>query len=365
VTLSNYTQGRDNNFNLIRIMAAFAVLVTHSFALAIGTGAAEPFRGSLGMTMGSIAVDVFFVTSGFLVTGSLVMRQNACEFLWARFLRIFPALLVMLLLTVFGLGPFLTSRLLSSYFTDVLTYGYLVKCATLISGVWYNLPGVFDDNPYRHAVNGSLWSLPYEIRMYAIVVLVWLVFRRIQSIGGRAFSIAVVSATLVAGLFVLTRHIEGLPADQFGTLFFMFFSGASCCLLKEQIAISHGRFCFCAVALLSSALVGPRTFFIAYLLTIAYSVLYLAYIPSGPVRTYNRVGDYSYGVYIYAFPVQQSVAALLPGVSVLLLFLMSACITLALAVLSWHFIERRALAFKGSVSWWVGTSPSLRPIFRE
>ena len=349
VTLSNYSQGRDNNFNLLRIVAAFAVLVTHSFALAIGTGAAEPFRDSLGMTMGTIAVDVFFVTSGFLVTGSLLTRQNAREFLWARFLRVFPALLVMLLLTVFGLGPFLTSWPLSAYLTDAGTYGYLLKCATLVSGVWYNLPGVFMDNPFKSAVNGSLWSLPYEIRMYAIVLVVWLVCRRIQSIGDRAFSIAIVSATLAAGLFVLVRHIEGLPADQFVSLFFMFFSGAACFLLKERIALSHGCFCFCAIGLLASALVGPRLFFVVYLLTIAYSVLYLAYIPAGPVRTYNRVGDYSYGVYIYAFPIQQSVAVLIPGVSVLLLFLISVCITLSLAVLSWHLLERWALGFKASL----------------
>ena len=346
VTLSNYTQGRDNNFNLLRLVAALAVLVTHSFALAIGTGAAEPFRDSLGMTMGSIAVDVFFVTSGFLVTGSLLARQNAREFLWARFLRVFPALLVMLLLTVFGLGPFLTSWPLAAYFTDAGTYGYLAKCATLVSGVWYNLPGVFDDNPFKHAVNGSLWSLPYEIRMYAIVLLVWLVCRHTQRAGDRAFSITIVSAALAAGLFVLVRHIEGLPADQFVTLFFMFFSGAGLYVLKEHVVLSHSYFWLYAIALLSSVLVSPRVFGVVYLLTIAYAVLYLAYIPSGPVRAYNRVGDYSYGVYIYAFPVQQSVVALIPGVSVFMLFLISACLTLVCAMLSWHCIERRALAFK-------------------
>lgn len=85
--LSNFTQGKDNNFNLIRMIAALAVLVTHSFALAIGTQDAEPFRQSLGMTMGAIAVDVFFVTSGFLVTASLLTRQNTIEFIWARALE--------------------------------------------------------------------------------------------------------------------------------------------------------------------------------------------------------------------------------------------------------------------------------------
>lgn len=100
--LSHYTQGRDNNFNLIRIVAAMAVLITHSFAL---TGLAEPFRDSLGMSMGDIAVDIFFITSVFLVTASILTRQSALEFLWARILRIYPALLVMLFITVFIFSP--------------------------------------------------------------------------------------------------------------------------------------------------------------------------------------------------------------------------------------------------------------------
>lgn len=133
------------------------------------------------MTMGSIAVDVFFVTNGLFVTGSLLTRRSAREFLWARVLRVFPALLIMLLVTVFGLGPFLTSRCLPAYLADSQPYGYLLKCATLVSGVQYTLPGVFADHPFKSAVNGSLWSLPYEIRMYAIVVAVWAIVRRIQS----------------------------------------------------------------------------------------------------------------------------------------------------------------------------------------
>ena len=74
--LSDFTAGRDNNFNLIRMAAALAVLVSHAFALAIGKSAAEPFQALLGMTMGSIAVDVFFLTSGFLVTASLLSRES-------------------------------------------------------------------------------------------------------------------------------------------------------------------------------------------------------------------------------------------------------------------------------------------------
>jgi peptidoglycan/LPS O-acetylase OafA/YrhL len=366
VKLSNFTQGRDNNFNLIRIIAALAVLITHSFALARGTGAAEPLRDSLGMTMGSIAVDVFFVTSGFLVTASLFTRQSVLEFLWARVLRIFPALLVMLLVTVFGLGLFFTSWPLSSYLIDSQTYGYLLKCATVATGVAYNLPGVFDGNPFKNAVNGSLWSLPYEVRMYAILAVVWAAFRITKKVSiGTFLGPAIVAVAVAAGVVVIARHFYRPPGDQFATLFFMFFSGAALYVLKERITLSRRCFWLFVTALLSSAMVNTHAFFVVYVLTIAYTVLYVAYIPSGVVRTYNQVGDYSYGVYIYAFPVQQSVAALVPGVSVLSLLLISVVVTSLFAALSWHLIERRALGLKARSTCWIGMAQSPRPLFRE
>src|SRR4051812_37415672 len=101
IALAELVRGRDNNFNVIRLMAAFAVLVTHSFGMTTGS---EPLRSSLGLTWGVIAVNVFFLTSGFLVTSSLLGRNSALDFIWARVLRIYPALWLMLALTVLGLG---------------------------------------------------------------------------------------------------------------------------------------------------------------------------------------------------------------------------------------------------------------------
>lgn len=344
--LSNFTQGKDNNFNLIRMVAALAVLVTHSFALAIGTGEAEPFRQSLGMTIGSIAVDVFFVTSGFLVTASLLTRQNTIEFIWARILRIAPALLVMLCLTVFGLGIYFTTLPIPSYLSDSKTYLYFLKCATLITGVSYQLPGVFDGNPYKSPVNGSLWSLPFEVKMYAILAVAWVALRVTQCNRLRAIKVAILAGACIAGSLVIARHFYPPAKGEFTNLFYLFFSGAAFYVLKQNILLSRWVFWLFFVALLSSALANKDAFFVVYKLTIAYVLLYIAYIPSGWIRKYNRLGDYSYGVYIYAFPVQQSIAALIPGVSVLSMIMISAATTIFFAVLSWHIIEQRALGLK-------------------
>lgn len=347
--LSDFTQGRDNNFNLIRIVAAFAVLITHSFALAIGTGEAEPFRESLGMTMGSIAVDIFFITSGFLVTASLLTRQSAIDFIWARALRIFPALLVMLFLSVFVIGVIFTSLPIHIYLANSEIYIYLLKCSTLIAGVSYKLPGVFVDNPYKDAVNGSLWTLPYEVRMYAILVATWIFLRVLKNNRLEIFRLTITSTAVAACIYlVLSIFVNYDQHQQLTRLFYMFFSGAAFYVLKERIVLSHALFLFFTILLSLSVMTHSLIiFFVIYALTVPYILFYIAYIPAGHIRKYNNFGDYSYGVYIYAFPVQQSITALIPKISVLSLLFMSAISTLLLAALSWHLLERHALSLKG------------------
>ena len=97
-SISKYAQDRDNNFNLLRFIAAYLVLYSHSYALALGDPAAEPPRSVVGMSWGNIAVDVFFITSGFLIANSFFGRNNIIVFTWARILRIFPALFVSVIL---------------------------------------------------------------------------------------------------------------------------------------------------------------------------------------------------------------------------------------------------------------------------
>ena len=107
--LGNLSAGRDNNFNLVRMVAAYAVLVSHSYVLTAGTSAAEPGNESIGLSLGAIALHVFFLASGFLVTASILNRRSVIEFAWARALRIVPALVVMLVLSALILGPLYTT----------------------------------------------------------------------------------------------------------------------------------------------------------------------------------------------------------------------------------------------------------------
>lgn len=336
--LAGLAQGRDNNFNLIRILAAFAVLVSHSFALTTGSDEAQPFRAYLGMGLGAMAVDVFFVTSGFLVTGSLLKRQSVIEFTWARILRIYPALIVMVGLSVFGLGLTLTSS--HTYLADPGTYTYLWKNALIFPGSPASLPGVFAGNPHPGAVNGSLWTLPYEIRMYATIALAWLALKWLPT---RVFTVAIVGVTAMASAAYFVQW--WFPSETALRLFLMFFTGASFYVLQKRVVLSQWLFWPLLIAL-GLSVINRRAFGIVYVLTLAYLLLFLAYVPVGFIRRYNRLGDYSYGVYIYAFPIQQCIIATVVGVSVLPLLGISTCLTLGCAILSWHLVERRALSLK-------------------
>ena len=168
-TLSEYAVGRDNNYNLIRFIAAALVLYSHSFPL---TNQTEPLSQWLDITWGSMAVSMFFITSGFLVMASLWNRNNLLAFTWARFLRIYPGLIVAVLFCVAVVGWYFTTYNTADFFSDPVTLKFIKRNITLLNSPKYNLPGVFADNPYPLAVNGSLWTLPYEIKMYTYLAVI-------------------------------------------------------------------------------------------------------------------------------------------------------------------------------------------------
>lgn len=342
MSLGDVAHGRDNNFNLIRFCAAFAVLVSHSFAVAIGSGNAEPMRQTLGVTWGYMAVDVFFLTSGFLVTASLLTRQSAVGFAWARALRILPALWVMLALVVFGLGLAVTSRTPHRYLTAPETWLYLLKNAILFRGIAVTLPGVFSANPYSSVVNASLWTLEPEVKMYVILFVLGIlsaITRQLRVVRWGVIAIAV-SAAVPHFMHV---NFDNVFAES--RLVFLFFLGASCYVLKDHIPLNRATFLvLLAVVLLS--ILDRRAFFIAFSVLLPYLVLYAAYGFGGSIRAFNRMGDYSYGIYIYAFPVEQTIEHFVPGISVAALMGISAIVTLGLAMLSWHLLEKRALKLK-------------------
>jgi peptidoglycan/LPS O-acetylase OafA/YrhL len=303
----------------------------------------------LGVTWGSIAVDIFFITSGFLVTGSLLYRQSLKEFLVARALRILPALWVSLGLTVLIVGSFFTNLSFTAFIADIQTWKFLTRNAVLLTGIAWSLPGAFVDIPAKGTINGSLWSLPVEVKMYLLLAGFWLAASLLKINRVRWVSIACV---LLAILGVGLSLIFFRDGAQSGLIYLgaMFFSGAALRVLQKHIVISHNGAIFLLIALFASAALDRTTFDVLYRLSLPYAVLYLATVPGGKIRRFNSWGDYSYGMYIYAFPVQQAIAALWRGIDPYEMMATSFLATIVLAIVSWHLIEKRALTFKGKFS---------------
>lgn len=346
--LAQLSEGRDNNFNLLRFIAATLVIWSHSFPLALGPGDSEPLRSHLGVTFGSIAVDVFFVSSGYLIAASLLSSKSIFRFAWARFLRIYPGLVVATALTVLFIGLFISTQDTARYFTDRATWKFLIKNSALVLGIEYSLPGAFTHTPAAYAVNGSLWTLPKELLMYAVFAAIWLAAGLLSRLGvwNRALVFKImVSVSLIGALSVYFFGLKEFVEDSNTRLLTAFSFGAFISLFRDRLPVSSVLVLVLAAAILLSS-VDRTWFFFVYTLLFPYLVICCALLPVWRLREFNRAGDYSYGLYVYAFPIQQIIMTFTKGIQPEVLFGIAFLATLVLATMSWHFVEKPALSLK-------------------
>jgi peptidoglycan/LPS O-acetylase OafA/YrhL len=338
IWLGRVAHGRDNNFNLIRFIAALGVLVSHAWPIALGPGTAEPLEALTGHSLGGLAVYVFFATSGYFIAASFARSNSATVFLRARALRLFPGLAVSLLLVGFGIGLWVTSLPAGDYLSHRQTWSFVLRNLTLASPQ-YTLPGVFAQNPYT-TVEGSIWTLFHEVLCYGLVFL--------AGIAGilrnrRAMTLALIFYGLLWLLPVFLPHAVPARLMQTRELSLPFVLGIGFWVWRDYLPLST----LAALGLLGlSALAKDSPLgFPLLILAVSYATFCCAYVPKGRIRAFNRLGDYSYGIYIYAFPLQGLVVWLAGPQSPLTNILLALPLTLLCAVLSWHLIEAPALAF--------------------
>jgi len=339
VSLSQRLDNRKNNFDFIRFLAASLVIFSHSFPLTWGNDEKDPlYIFSNGqITVGHLSVVTFFVISGFLITMSYDRNPNIISFVKSRFLRIFPGLALMLLLTVFVLGPLLTTVPLHEYFTNPMTFDYLKNI--YLHKPPFVLTGMFPNNPYKSVVNGSLWTLEYEAFCYLIVAVLG-VLRLLRK-----------EIVLLFLLFVMF----GPFFMSFGTYYFTsslsvemvsyFMSGSVAYCFRKYIPMNKYLAIISAAVLVGSFAYGHFKMIFPFFGT--YLVMYTSFLPTERLWNFAKHGDFSYGIYIYAFPIQQTVAMFLgKGINPAKLFLFSLPITLIFSVMSWYVIEKHALKLK-------------------
>jgi peptidoglycan/LPS O-acetylase OafA/YrhL len=329
--LSDFSKGHDNNLNLVRFCLATFVIFSHSFPLSKGEGYTDPFKDVAEFSLGDMAVNAFFVVSGFLVTGSLVRSNSLRQYALARLARIYPGLFLSIFFCVFLVGLLQTTLSTHEYLTDKLTRNFLVKNSLLIpTKMQFTLPGVFDGLPYSSIVNGSLWTLPYEISMYVVIAILGL--------------IGVLKNRLIAGVLLSTPVIIYATsiAESHALRFAAFAAiGILVFIFSTNIPLSNST-CLVAIVLVCVSLTFGMAK-VSQVILCGYIVLWLGYVPNGAIRWFNSLGDYSYGMYIYAYPIQQTLVQNFQGISPLELFVSSFALTLPVAIVSWHLVEHKAL----------------------
>lgn len=335
---------RNNNFDFLRFSAASMVILSHSFTL-FGSKF-EPYTWLTGYeSMGSLAVHIFFIMSGFLLTKSWLESPFLFIFLKKRILRIFPALICCVFFTALIIGPIVTNLNLKEYLQNQHTIDHL-KNVFLFPAI-RNLPGVFKDNPYPTAVNGSLWTLKIEIIMYASVAILG-IFKLLKR---KSIIFFILSSLLFVDIFILVKpeYAKSLFLTmlvvQLVKLSIFFIIGSLFYLYREKISLDKTIL----VAAVIIYLITLRTSFaiVANYIILPYIVFYVAYANIPKLANFGKYGDFSYGMYIYAFPIQQTIMHFgKQYLSVWSFFLLAFMTTLILAAISWKYIEKPALKFK-------------------
>ncbi len=329
-----------NNFAIVRLVAALSVLVSHCYLLQSGLSNSEPLRSSTGYSLGSYGVQVFFVLSGILVTQSLMRSSSLLDFATARALRILPGLVVCVLAVALVLGPTLSPLAISDYFASDALYAYLAKTLSLSTGS-AGLPQLFSANPFPGMVNQSLWTLKYEVFCYALVGVVGGFLLRY---GARSTRTCTVLGAWIGIMILFPPSLgEGHTAVQNAHYFLLFFGvGALAYLARSSLPVS--AYGVAALFLFFVLALGSRWTSAAAALFVGYGTIYVASIDLGPLRQLANRYDLSYGTYIYAFPVTQTLLTLEPTLGVGSLIALTIFVVLPISLLSWVFVERPALA---------------------
>lgn len=335
--VSDYSKGRDNNFNLLRAFFSILVVCGHGYNIITDLEYdGRPWIQGL-YDVGFSALDAFFVFSGFMLVGSIIRRRDLVEFAIARLFRIFPALIAVAFVTAFIIGPMVTSVSLYEYFSSLTPFNYFL--VTGFTSIDQSLIGVFIENPASGAVNIPLWTLKYELAFYVATAVAFSfgIFR------SKFISLwfAAILFTYLAKIFTLGVNSDYPSIDHLFRFAFCFAVGSAAYVYQDKIRLNFRIFVILGLSLylLYDTPIAQAT----QAIFVTYFIFWMGYIPTGKMRAYNKVGDYSYAIYIWHWPVASTLLIIFPYISSMQLIATTLAITIPVAVLSWQFIEMPAL----------------------
>lgn len=329
----------NNNLDLIRLCASISVIVYHSFALNPHWGIIDPVKSFFGyVTTGGLAVKIFFFISGLLVTNSLLTRKSIFQFITSRALRVFPGLAFVVIITTFVIGPIFTTLPLSEYLKSNQTILYALK--NMILEIQYFLPGVFEKNAY--GVNGSLWTIHYEVLAYIILGTLYII-----GLGRARWLSSLLCFIIIIEPFMPYKGMLFATSDN-NAIYLLAPSFA----LGSLLAINKNNYktniyipflLFIVQFIFNSEVISS-------LLMCLSTCLFILHISSiRKVIRLNLKHDISYGVYLWGFPIQQIISQNL-NTPPIINIAASILLTMAIAFISWLFIEKPSLKLAKKIS---------------
>ncbi|VXC69568.1 Acyltransferase [Sphingomonas sp. 8AM] len=378
-TILDKNRGAGKGFDLLRLGLALLILVSHLSSivghsgttawltsLLFGTDAsvhaatadvaaraptlmppalARPTGGLAGISGPFIRalVPMFFALSGFLVAGSALRTRKLLPFLGLRVLRIVPALFVEVFLSAIVLGAVFTNLPLPSYFSHPQFAAYFWN---IVGVVQFHLPGVFQNNP-DHVVNANLWTLPFELECYLVMsafIILGVLRNRIAFT--TLFTVATAALIVANMAYGYSAKLEIFSGR---VLIYYFTCGVLFFLWRDRIPFSYVGLAVSLIVSYFLLRLTNATFITPFFLTYATAAIGLAELPQFKIL---KTGDYSYGIYLYSFPVSQAVVASM-GTDALPYWVLVAVVTVLtclFAAFSWHGVEKHFLKLKRFIS---------------
>lgn len=332
-----------NNFDFMRLFFAVLVIFSHSYSILEGSSTNEPiFRATHGnFISGRVGVSAFFLISGYLVTASLVRSRSVWAYFRKRVARIYPGYIGATLFSLLVVVPLAGGRLQGDTFLSRAALA-IFRMVFLSDLRWR---GVFSGNPMAGVVNGSMWTIPFEFACYVLLAILGLCgvirsrraclcFFAICFAANIGFSIYVWTFNPALRDGTVARGIGFLPIYLAGTIAYLY---------REKLAF-RASWAVISLLVLCSVARLPNGFGCAFPLAGGYLILFFAHCPQIHLSHFARLGDFSYGTYLYAYPIQQLVVQWVGGrLNPVTLFLVATPPIIVAAMLSWFLIERRFL----------------------
>lgn len=302
VSLKKFESTRSNNLNLVKFIAALFVIISHAYPLCKGAEyndiLSDLSRNSIAF--GSLAVAIFFMSSGFFVTKSLLKSKDSKKYLHNRFIRIFPPLWFTLIVCILVCGLFFSTYNLGKYF---LSIDFLKYCLNFILIPIHNLPGVFMNNIYPGVVNGPLWTLPIEFVCYLVLLLAY----KLNLVNKKSYKyVALLVIVAFVGINLIPLSIKGYIQPCF-----LFFWGSFYWIYRDKITMKNTYFLISLVAFVLLIVLGYGH--VASFLFVPYLTLYIAFCLPQCNNRLASLGNLSYDIYLCGWPIQQMIISLFGG----------------------------------------------------